>query len=84
VIALTAHAIKGDVKKYMNLGCDDYLSKPIDKERFREKIVRIVHLRSMLWQINWQHSNLEKNSRRLKPNYIPPQRCLTIRPLRRL
>ncbi|MCP5102058.1 MAG: response regulator, partial [bacterium] len=38
VIALTAHAIKGDEEKYKEAGCNDYLSKPIDKDIFRKKI----------------------------------------------
>ena len=49
VIALTAHAIKGDAEKYIGAGCDDYFSKPIDKEKFRKKIHELIREKSVLF-----------------------------------
>ncbi len=42
IVAVTAHAMSGDDKKCIEAGCDDYLSKPIDREKLLEKLHRYV------------------------------------------
>lgn len=38
IIAITANAITGDKEKYIAEGCNDYISKPIDRNEFEKKI----------------------------------------------
>jgi two-component system cell cycle response regulator DivK len=38
VIAVTAHAMKGSEEHFIEMGCVDYVSKPIDIHKFRAMI----------------------------------------------
>ena len=38
LVALTANAMKGDEKKCLEAGCDDYLAKPIEREKLFEML----------------------------------------------
>lgn len=42
IIALTAHAMKGDKEKAMAAGCSDYITKPINIREFREQVTRYL------------------------------------------
>ena len=42
IIALTAHAMKGDEERALGCGCRDYLSKPIDEDVLFEKIRELM------------------------------------------
>ncbi|MBN2442618.1 MAG: substrate-binding domain-containing protein [Spirochaetales bacterium] len=46
IMALTAYSLKGDKEKYLNAGCDDYISKPIDINLFFEKVLHALNVES--------------------------------------
>lgn len=42
IIALTAYAMKGDKEKFIEAGCDTYLSKPINTRELPELIATLL------------------------------------------
>ncbi|HEX2914159.1 MAG TPA: response regulator [Chloroflexia bacterium] len=42
IVALTAHAMKGDEDKVLEAGCNGYISKPIDTRQFTRQIAEFL------------------------------------------
>ncbi|NDV20478.1 PAS domain S-box protein [Pseudodesulfovibrio sp. JC047] len=42
IIALTAHAMKGDKRRFMEAGMNGYIAKPFDMEKLRKEIKRVM------------------------------------------
>ena len=42
ILALTAHAMRGDKDRFLQAGCDGYISKPIDVKTFLASIEPFV------------------------------------------
>ncbi|MDZ7616293.1 MAG: response regulator, partial [Patescibacteria group bacterium] len=43
IIALTANAMREDRQKCLDIGCDGYLSKPIDRRQLLDVLTQLVH-----------------------------------------
>lgn len=48
VFAVTANAMKGDAQKYLDIGCNDYISKPIQKDLFLKKIEHQIQITKLV------------------------------------
>jgi len=46
ILALTANAVLGDKEKCLEVGCSDYLSKPIDKSQLAEKLRKYLYTKN--------------------------------------
>ncbi|MCU1279029.1 MAG: response regulator receiver [bacterium] len=44
IIALTAHAMRGDEERARAAGCDHYLAKPISPKKVVEEVRKILHM----------------------------------------
>ena len=42
ILALTAHAMRGDKDRFLQAGCDGYISKPIDVKTFLSSISSFI------------------------------------------
>jgi len=42
ILALTAHAMRGDKDRFLDAGCDGYISKPIDVKTFLSSIEQYI------------------------------------------
>ncbi len=43
IIAITANVMRGDREKTMQAGCDGYIEKPINVDKFTEQVERFLH-----------------------------------------
>ncbi len=50
VVAVTAHTDPDDLKRAREAGCDGFIGKPLDRDRFPEQIQRILRGESV-WEI---------------------------------
>jgi PAS domain S-box-containing protein len=69
IIGLSAHALEGDAERFMDMGMDDYLEKPINKNKLAEKLIKWGVSSSLS---NHSSSSLDNHSSAVADNNTPP------------
>jgi len=65
IIALTAHAMEGDRQKCMDAGCDDYLSKPVNKGKLSELLGKYLKRLTEVDSLATQADAISKEAQQL-------------------
>ena len=75
IVALTAHAIRGDDKKCISAGCNDYLTKPIDRQKLLQIIRKYLPLETkpLSRRVDSAKSEADKISRPCSEETFPEQ-----------
>jgi len=60
IVALTANAIKGDREKFLQMGMDEYLSKPIDKIKLSEILSEFLNDDKILTMCDPKEETIQK------------------------
>jgi signal transduction histidine kinase/DNA-binding response OmpR family regulator len=86
IIALTAYALQGDKERFIAIGMDDYLSKPVNMEVLYEKIDRITQSKETMLKKLYRSYKIDENGEIVfietskKDQYnIPTEKLIEIR-----
>lgn len=67
IIALTANAMREEQNLYLQIGCSDFLSKPINRDAFFDLLARYLDTQAPLQQVP---DNIEASFHQLKQEFI--------------
>ncbi len=74
IIAMTAHALKGDKEKCLEAGMNGYITKPINQEILFNTLSKIVKTKSVIFsenEIDNKNNDIESKPQRSIPDSLP-------------